>query len=322
MSVRALMLLILALGCWLGWYVQRVRVQQAAVAAIRHAGGFVAYDWQWGDYNPDIIDPDGKPRMPKWLARHVGADYVANVVHVTLAPSRANDPNGANDETLAHIGRLSRLEFLSLNDTAVTDAGLAHLKGLTKLNQLDLWHTQIGDTGLGHLKGLSSLRLILLAGTQATDDGVLELERALPEAHILREEDMVSIQTSARATDDLEFARSQPIRLAAILLANRAKAMASRGNQSEYIATLHALCDLEADDKVSLFKLAERRADCLWALERAHLPNLPDSRRRALRRLCVDRALAAATRAVELRYSNVPRAEKLLDTLRAMRASP
>jgi hypothetical protein len=64
-------------------------------------------------------------------------DYVANVVHVNLVPQRANDPNKANDETLAHLGRLGRLEFVNLNDTAVTDAGLAHLKGLTKLNSLD-----------------------------------------------------------------------------------------------------------------------------------------------------------------------------------------
>ena len=188
------LLLILVFGCWLGWYVPRVQVQRDAVAAIRKAGGSVAYDWQWGDYNPDIIDPNGKPRAPKWLARNVGVDYVANVVHVNLVPQRGADANRANDETLAHLGRLGRLEHVNLNDTAVTDAGLAHLKGLTNLNGLDLWHTQIGDAGLAHLKSLLGLRLILLAGTRVTDDGVLELEQALPRVQILRAEDMALMQ--------------------------------------------------------------------------------------------------------------------------------
>jgi len=321
LSVRALLLLILVFGCWLGWYVHRVQVQRDAVAAIKKAGGSVAYDWQWGDYNPDIIDSNGKPRAPKWLARKVGVDYVANVVHVNLVPRRANDPNKANDETLAHLGRLSHLEHLILTDTAVTDAGLAHLKGLTNLNGLELWHTQIGDAGLAHLKGLVSLRLLLIAGTRVTDDGVLELEEALPRVQILREEDMALNENLRRATDDLDFARSQPIRLACLLLVYRAKLMASRGDKSELIATLHALCDLAANDKVSLFKVAEARFECLVALEPSRSPNLSDSERQVLERLCADRGIAAVTRAIELGYNNIGRAATLVETMKAMRPS-
>src|SRR4051794_11183439 len=105
-SVRMLMFLVLVFGCWLGWYVRSVGVQRGSVAAIKAAGGSVAYDWDWGHYNPDIIDPNGKPRAPKWLADRVGVDYVANVVHVSLVPHRAKDANQANDATLAHVGRL------------------------------------------------------------------------------------------------------------------------------------------------------------------------------------------------------------------------
>ena len=230
LSVRALMLLILVFGCWLSWYVRRVQVQRDAVAAIKRAGGSVAYDWEWGNYNPDIIDPYGKPRAPRWLARLVDVDYFANVVHVNLVPQRASDANRADDKTMTHVGRLGRLEHLILNDTAVTDAGLAHLKGLTKLEGLDLWHTQIGDAGLAHPKGLRRLRMMLLAGTRVTDDGVLELQEALPGLYVLRDEDMALSQNLRRATDDLDFARSQPIRLACLLLVHRAKLMANRGD--------------------------------------------------------------------------------------------
>jgi hypothetical protein len=33
----------------LGWYLHTVRTQQAAVRAIKEAGGSVAYDWEWGN---------------------------------------------------------------------------------------------------------------------------------------------------------------------------------------------------------------------------------------------------------------------------------
>ena len=142
------------------------------MAAIKKAGGSVAYDWEWGTYNPDIVDHNGKPRAPKWLANSHGRGLCRQRHSCEPGASRwPNDRNRANDETLAHIGRLGRLEYLVLNGTAVTDAGLAHLEGLTGLRGLELWHTQIGDTGLAHLKGMSNLRLMNLAETRVTDDG-------------------------------------------------------------------------------------------------------------------------------------------------------
>ena len=48
-SVRGLMVLILALGSWFGWVANRARVQREAVAAIERAGGHVYYEWQCRD---------------------------------------------------------------------------------------------------------------------------------------------------------------------------------------------------------------------------------------------------------------------------------
>ena len=232
LGVRALMLLIIVFGCWLSWYVRRVQVQRDALAAIIRAGGSVDYDWEWGNYNPDIIDYNGRPRMPKWLASRVGVDYVANVDEVILVPRTARDPNRADDETLAHVGRLGRLVLLNLNGTAITDAGLVHLNGLTRLSNLHLDRTQIGDAGLAQLKGMTNLRLLTVAGTRVTDDGVLAIEEALPKLQIHREEDMVFIENVSRARDDLDFARSRPIRLACLLLVHRATFMAGRNDKT------------------------------------------------------------------------------------------
>jgi hypothetical protein len=173
-SLRMLMFIVLVLGIWFGRYAISVRVQRDAVAAVTKAGGSVSYDWDWGTpYDPNIIDPNAKPRAPKWLANLVGVDYVANVVGVNLSTPNVNAPNKANDETLAHVGRLGRLENLNLADTAVTDAGLAHLEGLTNVRDLNLWNTQVTDAGLAHLKGLAKVGTLALVGTRVTEDGVL-----------------------------------------------------------------------------------------------------------------------------------------------------
>ena len=39
--------------------------------------------------------------MPQWMTRGAGLDYFGNVVDVSLIPTRANDPQAANDATLA-----------------------------------------------------------------------------------------------------------------------------------------------------------------------------------------------------------------------------
>ena len=51
-SVRALLLLILLIGCGLGWLARVMRtgqVQRRAVAAIYQAGGWVVYDTDWDE---------------------------------------------------------------------------------------------------------------------------------------------------------------------------------------------------------------------------------------------------------------------------------
>jgi len=126
LSVRALMAVVLVLAVWLGWYLHTVRTQQAAVRAIKEAGGWVAYDWDWANYDPNITSYQGKPRAPKWLSNLVGVDYVANVGQVSLVSGNSKK---ADDRTLESVSRLSRLKSLWLDGSAVTDAGMVHLKG-------------------------------------------------------------------------------------------------------------------------------------------------------------------------------------------------
>jgi hypothetical protein len=73
------------------------------------------------------------------------------------------------------------------------------------------------------------------------------------------------------------------------------------------IATLNALCELEANDKVSLLKVAQARAECLGILEPVRSPSLSASERRALHQRCADRGFNALTLAIEQGYHNVRR---------------
>lgn len=309
LSVRAMMGLVLVLAVAMGLYVRSVHIQQDAVAAIRKAGGSVDYDWRWGNYNPDILDNDGKWRAPRWLARIVPVDYVANVVYVSLIPRKRNDPKRADDATLSHVGRLRHVTYLRLTDTAITDAGMVHFKNLTHLRDLQLDRTRVGDAGLAHLRGLKGLRMVWISGTRVTDDGVLDLERELPDVYVLRLEELASSDHIPKAMADLEYARKQPVRLAAALLVDRARTLAMRNELQSFIATVDALCDLEAEDPISLVRLAEARAKVIGHLEPERTPRLSPAERTRLQKRCADRGMAALSQAVELGYDNVHRLE-------------
>ena len=178
-SVRGLLLLILVIGCGLGWIARVVRtgnVQRRAVAAIYQAGGWVVYDTEWDEGQNTST---WKPRWPKWLVDRVGVDYFGNVVFINLH-------DRGTDEVLTHVARLKHLKQLHRPGFAVTDAGLAHLGRLSDLQLLSLDDTQVTDAGLAHLKGLSGLKWLKLTRTRVTDAGVAELQKSLPHLQVIR----------------------------------------------------------------------------------------------------------------------------------------
>jgi len=200
MSVRSLMTLVLIIGAGMGWLVGSARVQREAVAAIRRAGGTVRYDWEAPNGGAaaamgGMVIPvkRTKPPWPGWIVDRLGIDYFGNVAEVDLFGC-------GSDAEVAHIGWLSRLEKLTLAQSAVTDAGLAHLRGMSRLRWLYLGGTRIGDAGLAHLESLSlqglgldatlvgdaglahledvtSLKQLVLSSTRISDSGLLHLRR-------------------------------------------------------------------------------------------------------------------------------------------------
>ncbi len=185
-SVRGLIVVVLAVGGCLGWWLHLARVQRQAVAAIRAAGGTISDEW-------DVPGAPSTPGWRRWVAEHVDVDLTSNVVQAWLSPRCGEAElaqvaqfdrlehlyvDGANvtDASMASLGRLTRLRFLDLENCPITDAALVHLKALTRLEFLSLDRTPVTDAGLVHLKGLVNLRVLQLASTQVSDAGPASLE--------------------------------------------------------------------------------------------------------------------------------------------------
>jgi internalin A len=196
LSLRTLMLLVLALACGLGWLVNSARSQREAVEAIERAGGKAFYGWQlrsnkvnagFQDLAP-IANP--LPPWPKWFVDRVGPDYYSTV-WLVMIPGQA-------DPVMPYVGRLRQVEELDFlpmgKDQAMgpSDAGMVHLWGLTRLKQLKLGvHTRNGaigskitGKGLAVIAGATGLQYLELEGVPLTDPDLAALRGLTDLVHL------------------------------------------------------------------------------------------------------------------------------------------
>jgi internalin A len=147
-SLRAMLVVVLFLGCSLGWLVHRARVQRAAVDSVERVRGEVLYEWEYKDGK---YIPGGRPWWPRWLVSALGVDYLGSVVRVFVTQD-------GSDAVLDKISGLARLEELIFTSSSPSDGGLARLGGLTGLRYLDLSKSGVTDAGLSHIGTLTGLR--------------------------------------------------------------------------------------------------------------------------------------------------------------------
>jgi hypothetical protein len=182
-SLRALFVLTVAVAVpfsWLGAEMRAAKRQKEAVAAIVELQGYVAFDCQLDPSTYTApgakvglsVTPGGKTPWVAWLWRALGQDFFAEAVFADCSFPQVTDAAA----TVEHLKGLTKLRFLYLSGTQLTDAGLERLKGLTKLQFLVIGGTQVTDAGLEHLKGLSQLRDLDLSGTRITGSGLKHLK--------------------------------------------------------------------------------------------------------------------------------------------------
>jgi hypothetical protein len=161
-----LMSFVLITGLGLGWtalVTTQALVQAYHVAQVKGIGGRVMYDWEW--QNGMALSPGSISPWRGWLMTHLGPDFVG----APIALSVGSRGKLADDALMVHVGRLGRLEYLSISDTAVSDAGLADLGSLTRLKVLHLQKSAVRGPGLVHLAGMKDLEELVLPTYPFTD---------------------------------------------------------------------------------------------------------------------------------------------------------
>jgi hypothetical protein len=87
------------------------------------------------------------------------------------------------DEFLRRLPALSKLSFLHLLGSRITDAGVEHLGRFPALRTLEVDETRISDQALPALKRLP-LDELDVGETRITVEGVQELKQALPKCQV------------------------------------------------------------------------------------------------------------------------------------------
>lgn len=173
-SLRALFVLVTAVGVWLGVQVNSARRQAAIVSAIHQVDGLVYYDWQFDedDQNTGATHPPG----PTWLRKLIGDDYFQTVIAVYMI----NDPY-LEEARLPAVEQLPALKRLALGETQVGDATMPRISKLKYLRFLDISQTNVTDAGMIHLERLRGLKW-LFVGTWDRDHTVSDagLKRVAP----------------------------------------------------------------------------------------------------------------------------------------------
>ncbi|MGH7139143.1 MAG: hypothetical protein ACREHD_25635, partial [Pirellulales bacterium] len=152
-GLRSLLLATLVVCLALGWYVERVRRQRQAVAALREAGAGIDYSASGDPFADDAL-LENPTTCGEWLEFYtptrlrgaLGIDFFRRVESVDLGEAdeippvldQLRDLAGvrrlslgiglAVDDDLRVVGDLEDLTYLDASFSGITDAGLAHLK--------------------------------------------------------------------------------------------------------------------------------------------------------------------------------------------------
>jgi hypothetical protein len=195
-SLRGLLLLILAIALWLGWIVNKARQQREAVAGLQKFGGFVHYDWEF--INGPVKVPQGnnlwmpswgklnktaKPWAPDWMRRALGDEYFQSIAHVSLyvdikkGQADATWVNiGPADDALRKLATQSSVRTLQIGGDQVTDENLDYVGRLTGLEELSIsWGHRLTDKGFLHLSRLERLRILDVDHSRMTDTSLVAI---------------------------------------------------------------------------------------------------------------------------------------------------
>jgi hypothetical protein len=93
--------------------------------------------------------------------------------------------SAVTDSGMTEVAKITRLESLRLDNTSITDAGLESLMALDNLMVLNLYGTEITDAGLEKILSLPKLVRVYCAGSQVTPKGLAAARASYPSVEIV-----------------------------------------------------------------------------------------------------------------------------------------
>jgi hypothetical protein len=158
-SLRTLFVVMTVVCIWVGFKVNRARNVKNAIAEVERLGGKIVYLHCMD--RPTIPPPE--PPGPKWLRNLIGDEFFVEVLQIELHTDQAND------ETIALIAKLPRMDSLVVTSNSITDKGMAHLAQATSLLAWDIKSDHITPSCLSYLHGLPKLITVVLRSAKADD---------------------------------------------------------------------------------------------------------------------------------------------------------
>jgi len=164
-AVLVAVLLLVAIAAIGGWAYRLRNTETPVIDRLRQLNA---------NFGRSAVGPEW---LTGWLMRH-------NLpVIKCLAGIDAVDP-AFSDNDLKLLRRSTRIAYLDLDRTRVTDAGMVYLEAFRKLNILELDSTQVTDLGLASLKEMTQLRVLTLRDTAITNAGLTHLRNLKGLVHL------------------------------------------------------------------------------------------------------------------------------------------
>jgi hypothetical protein len=181
-----MMLLVLVIGGWLGWKINRARTQAKAVSAIeiRHGRGDtdarVTYDYTFASEQdlfheslyPKWLNYEAEPRAPKWLRKWVGDDYFREVWMVDV------DAHNPPAKIWPEIAKLDHLLRLEINVHTTRLRGVTGLRSLNRLKYVEFRAGSMDDESLNEIASIPNLEHFHAESADLNDDDLRTLTQA------------------------------------------------------------------------------------------------------------------------------------------------
>ena len=130
--------------------VRPFRIREEILLRLRTVGAPVTFDYEWtanGSYREGASPPGNA-----WVKSILGEHYASHPRDVLIG--EASFPERIDDNDAALLASLSRIKWLSLQGTHVTDHGLMKLTTLGDLERLDLEGSRATPDGIRRFKAI------------------------------------------------------------------------------------------------------------------------------------------------------------------------